>query len=332
MQPVAITGVTGFIGRHVARELMQRGLRWRGLVRSRDKLAALNLSGGEITEGRLADAAALGRFCEGAKAVIHCGGSIAGYSRWDFMRVNVEGTASLVAACQRSQVKRLIHVSSLAAREPQLSPYAESKAESEKVLQLSGAGISWAIVRPPAVYGPGDQATIPLIRTLIRPIAFMPGDATSRLSLIHVRDLAKALVSLALTDAVHGGTFEIDDGKQGGYDFGEMAATAAAVTGIRTRVIFLPRSMLIVPAWCSLILGWLQGTPRVLSPGKLGELYHRNWVVNPGCSDIPGWRARIDFSTGFTDTLKWYREHGWLPEGHIRPEPGGVDREGGIRP
>jgi nucleoside-diphosphate-sugar epimerase len=331
MQPVAITGVTGFIGRHVARALMRKGHPWRGLVRDQAKLATLGLGAGEIIEGHLGNEKSLDKLCEGAQAIIHCGGSIAGFSRSDFFRVNVGGTLSLLAACQRAGVKRFVHVSSLAARAPDVSGYAASKRESENLVRSTGGKMSWVIVRPPAVYGPGDAATIPLMKALTRRVAFLPGVAASRLSLVHVEDLARALVSLALSDILNAQTLEIDDGKAGGYDFAEIAAAASAVTGIRTRVAFVPRSMLFVPAWCSLILGWARGVPAVFGPDKLGELYHRNWVVSRNCSEIPGWRAQIDFSTGFADTLKWYREHSWLPEAHIRPDYGTSER-GALRP
>lgn len=319
-EPVAITGATGFIGRHVARRLMQRGLAWKGFVRSSDKIHRLRLVPNEIVEGHLEDEAALRRLCRGAGAVIHCGGSIAGLSRNDFFRTNVEGTAALLRACREAGVRRVVHVSSLAAREPHLSSYAASKKESEAVVRVEAKNLSWAVVRPPAVYGPGDEATIPLIRALTWRFAVVPGNRESRLSLIHVADLASILVHLAEREDLSGRIFEPDDGKSGGYGFQELATAAEAVTGMRTRVIFVPRSMLILPAWFSLVRGWFKGSPALFSPGKLSELYHRDWVVNPESSHVPGWQPKIDFSTGFKETLQWYRDHAWLPEGHRQPE------------
>jgi nucleoside-diphosphate-sugar epimerase len=315
MQPVAITGVTGFIGRHAARALMQQGKPWRGLVRNPGKVTALGLGGGEIIEGHLGDERSLDKLCEGVQTLIHCGGSIAGFSAADFQRVNVEGTAALVSASRRKGVTRLVHVSSLAAREPRLSSYAASKQESERVLRERSGDLSWVIVRPPAVYGPGDRATIPLMKALTRPMALIPGNAASRFSLIHVEDLARALTLLALSESFAGRTFEIDDGKTGGYDFGTIAAAAAGVTGTSVRLLFLPRAALVIPAWCYLIAKWVKGSPGVFSPEKLAELYHRDWVVDPRFSQLPGFRPRIDFSTGFANTLQWYRQHQWLPEG-----------------
>jgi nucleoside-diphosphate-sugar epimerase len=322
-EPVAITGATGFIGRHVARRLMQKGLAWKGLVRNSDKLRRLGLLPSEIIEGHFEDEDALRRLCSGAGSLIHCGGSIAGLGRGDFFRTNVQGTAALLRACQAARVRRVVHVSSLAAREPHLSSYAASKKESEAVVRSDATNLSWSVVRPPAVYGPGDEATIPLVRALTRRFALLPGNVESRLSLIHVADLASVLVHLAGREDLSARIFEPDDGKPGGYGFHELAAAAEAVTGMRTRVIFVPRSMLILPAWFSLLRGWVRSSPALFSPGKLGELYHGDWVVNPESSHVPGWQPRIDFSTGFKETLEWYRDHAWLPEGHRQPELNG---------
>ena len=319
-QPVAITGATGFIGRHVARRLTLKGVPWKGLIRNPDKLRRLGLEACEVINGHLEDEDALKRLCRSTGAVIHCGGSIAGLNREDFFRVNVRGTRALLKACREEGVKRVVHVSSLAAREPHLSSYAASKRESEAILRTEAKDLSWAVVRPPAVYGPGDEATIPLIRALTWRVALLPGHGASKLSLIHVADLASALVHLAEREDLTERIIEPDDGKAGGYSFEEIVAAAAGVTGIGTRVILVPRSMLILPAWFSLIRSWAQGSPAVFSPGKLGELYHRDWVVNPESSHLPGWQPSIDFSTGFKETLKWYREHGWLPEGHRQSE------------
>jgi nucleoside-diphosphate-sugar epimerase len=329
-QPIAITGVTGFIGRNVARILAAGGQPWRGLVRDRRKLALLGLGGGEIIDGELADRPSLARLCSDVSAVIHCGGTIAAFSRQDFSRVNVEGTARLLDACRTNGVSRFIHVSSIVEREPQLSDYAASKRESEHVVcQSRGTtDMACAIVRPPAVYGPGDEATIPLIRSLTQSYALLPGGPSSRVSLLHVEDLARALASLALDGTLASGPFEIDDGKKGGYSFAELASLASAVTGTQVRVIFLPRSMLFLPASLSLFLAHVKGSPTVFSPGKLSELYHPNWVADSALSTFSGWKPRIDFSTGFADTLEWYRKHGWVPEGQAKLGAGRAGNRG----
>jgi nucleoside-diphosphate-sugar epimerase len=315
MTVVAVTGLTGFVGRNVARALAKEGTRWRGLVRNQRKFAALDLPQGEIVAGSLEDTAALERLCEGTSAVIHCGGNIAALSRKDFFTTNVAGTSLLLAASIRMGVKRFVHVSSLAAREPLVSDYAASKRAGEEAVKQGAGSISWVIVRPPVVYGPGDAATVPLMRSLARPIAFVPGSAATRLSLIHVEDLARALAMLASNHDIQSTVLEIDDGKAGGYNFEEIAAAASQATGAKPRVVFVPRPMLAGPALFSLLMARATRTPAMFCPDKLGELYHRDWVVSPDKREFAGWEPRIDFSTGFADTLRWYKKHDWLPEG-----------------
>ena len=330
MTVVAVTGLTGFVGRNVARALASEGTGWRGLVRDQRKLGALDLPQGEIVKGSLEDTAALNRLCEGASAVIHCGGRIAALSRKDFFTTNVAGTSLLLAASMRMGVKRFVHVSSLAAREPQVSDYAASKRAGEEAVKEGAGSTSWVIMRPPVVYGPGDAATVPLMRSLARPIAFVPGSAATRLSLIHVRDLARALTMLAANHDIQSTVLEIDDGKAGGYNFEEIAAAASQATGAKTRVVFVPRPMLAGPAWLSLAMARTTGIPAMFCPDKLGELYHGDWVVRSDKREFAGWQPQIDFSTGFADTLKWYKEHGWLPEG--TGNTGRSRREGAVCP
>jgi 2-alkyl-3-oxoalkanoate reductase len=330
MTVVAVTGLTGFVGRNVARALASEGTGWRGLVRDQRKLGALDLPQGEIVKGSLEDTAALDRLCEGASAVIHCGGLIAALSRKDFFTTNVAGTSLLLAASMRMGVKRFVHVSSLAAREPQVSDYAASKRAGEEAVREAAGSISWVIMRPPVVYGPGDAATVPLMRSLARPIAFIPGSPATRLSLIHVRDLARALTMLAANHDIQSTVLEIDDGKAGGYNFEEIAAAASQATGAKTRVVFVPRPMLAGPAWLSLAMARATGIPAMFCPDKLGELYHGDWVVRSDRREFAGWQPQIDFSTGFADTLKWYKEHGWLPEG--TGNTGRSRREGAVCP
>ena len=87
--------------------------------------------------------------------MIHVAGVISGHSAAAFEIGNVAGTLAMLAAATAGGVRRFVHVSSLAAREPKLSLYGASKARAEELVHSSG--LDWAIVRPPAVYGPGDQ-------------------------------------------------------------------------------------------------------------------------------------------------------------------------------
>ena len=99
----------------------------------------------------------------------------------------------MLAAATAGGVRRFVHVSSLAAREPKLSLYGGSKARAEELVHSSG--LDWAIVRPPAVYGPGDKETLELFRMAKLGLMLMP--PKGRVSVIHADDLARLLLALA---------------------------------------------------------------------------------------------------------------------------------------
>ena len=170
---VAITGATGFAGRHAVAELLRRGHRLRALVRSPE--AAGLPAGVETGEGRSCRSGALRQLVTGADAVVHLAGALAAFDREGYFRVNAQGTEALAEAALAAGTRRFVHVSSLAAREPQLSHYGASKRAGEEAVARHAAALNAVIIRPPAVYGPGDRGTLPLIRELTRPVAAIPG-------------------------------------------------------------------------------------------------------------------------------------------------------------
>ena len=126
---LALTGATGFIGRHLVRALAEAGWRVRVLLRSDpaviDEWQGLEL---DVVAGSLADAAALERLVTDVDAVIHLAGAIKASRRAQFFAVNAEGAGAVSQAARRlAPAAHFLHVSSLAAREPQLSDYAASK-------------------------------------------------------------------------------------------------------------------------------------------------------------------------------------------------------------
>ncbi len=204
---IAVTGATGFVGRHVMQQFIQAGRNVRALARDPAKLPVA----ASVTpvQGDLNDRNALAELCKGASAVLHIAGAISG-SATDMLRVNAEGTAALLNAADRAGVRRVVHVSSLAAREPDLSPYGLSKARGEQAVHAASRSLQTLIIRPPAVYGEGDAATLPLLKALLARTAILPGLATAHFSLIHGEDLARILVA-AVDDTVEG-LREVDDG------------------------------------------------------------------------------------------------------------------------
>ncbi|MFN4142628.1 NAD-dependent epimerase/dehydratase family protein [Aestuariivirga sp.] len=309
----AITGATGFAGRHAVSELLGRGHRLRALVR-RPENAPLP-EGVELIRGDLADAEALARLVTGADAVVHLAGVLAALGREEYFRVNRDGTEALLDAATAAEVPRFVHISSLAAREPSLSPYGASKRAGEEAVLRRAAEIAAVVIRPPAVYGPGDKGTLPLIRELTRPIAAIPGPREARFSLIHGRDLAR-LIAETLTGAEQG-IHEVSDNKPGGYGWPDLIRAAESLRGAPLRAVFLPRAIPAAVALGAEAVARITGKPSLVNRGKIAELYHRDWVSRQGTLALAD---PISLEQGLAETAAWYREAGWLPR------PRGADR------
>lgn len=309
--PVAITGATGFVGSAVCAALTGDGRSVRVLVRRPDRAARLP-PGIEAIHGSLDDERALAGLVDGAAAVVHAAGLVAARRPDDFHRVNAEGTARLISAVRNTaRPPRVLLVSSLAARRPSLSAYAASKRAGEAI--VAGAGIEHCIVRPPAVYGPGDRATLPLFRQLARGLIVAPRVAQGRFSLIHVEDLARLLCVLLDRPVWSGEILEPDDGRERGYAWPDLAAIAGAELGRTVRCIEVPRALV----WCAAVAheigAAVRGGAPMLSRGKIGELWYPDWVCrSETVLHVAGWAPEVDFAEGFRGTLAWYRRHRWI--------------------
>lgn len=309
---VALTGANGFVGRALAARLLAGGWRVRALLRRpAPELAAL---GATAVPGALEERASLDRLVEGVDAVVHCAGLVRARNRAEFMSVNAEGTARVAdAAVARPRPPRFVLISSLAAREPGISAYAASKYGAEQALAAHGRSLAHCAVRPPAIYGPGDRATLPLFRQLARGFLLVPKAPGARLSLLHVADLAAAVERLLAGDAWAGQVFEVDDGRAGGYGWPDLVEAAGRQLGRPIRTVAVPRALLWAPAQISQWLSLASGRATYYSPGKLSEFFHPDWVARPLADGPLGdWQARFTFETGFAATLEWYRAEGWL--------------------
>jgi len=300
---VALTGATGFIGQAVLRLLLDRGYSVRALARRTGILPRHP----RLTEvsGDLETPSALKELIAGADGVVHLAGAIAGRNFADFARVNVVGTARLIDAIeQHSPGSRLLFISSLAAREPALSDYAASKRDGENLVATSL--LDWFILRPPAVYGPDDQALAPLWKLLAAGWLLRAGPPRARFSLIHVDDFARAIDGLLLLPWLGRRTRCLDDGRPGGYSWTDVADIAEQVSERRIRVMALPRAGLQLLGLTS--RGWsrLSGRPAILGPGKVRELTHIDWVCDSRlCDVVPDWAPRKTLQSALPDLPGW---------------------------
>ncbi|WP_126172019.1 NAD-dependent epimerase/dehydratase family protein [Altericroceibacterium xinjiangense] len=300
---VAVTGATGFVGQMLLDEAAGEGVEVRALTRKdqpgRDKV--------EWVRGDLADSAALARLVGNAEAVIHVAGVVNAPDAAEFEAANVTGTLQVIEAALAAQVPRIVFVSSLAAREPELSAYGASKARAERIVAASG--LDWTIVRPPAIYGPRDREMFELFRAAKWGVVPMPPNGAS--SIIHVADLARLLLALLPGgEDVTGQVFEPDDGTPGGWSHRELAEAIGQAMGRKVRVPNLSEGA----------LNRLAGLDRLfrrekakLTPDRVGYMVHPDWVCSPEKAVPPTrWSPQVPAQQGLAATASWYREQGWL--------------------
>lgn len=291
---VALTGATGFVGRRLQAGLQASGYLVRALVRPDSRNFRQLRPGVQAVPVALDDVSGLARALAPADAVVYCAGSVRGAHFDAFRAANVDGVRAIVNALAGRRTPLLL-ISSLAASRPDVSDYARSKYEGERV--LAGVDLPWAILRPPALYGPGDREMLPILQWLRRGVAPLPGPRDQRLSLLHVDDLVQAVLAwLRASDACCGGCYAIDDGTPGGYDWPGLGA---AVAGRPVRLLTVPSPLLNAAAHTNRLLSRLLGYAPMLTPGKVRELRQPDWVGdNRQFSAATGWQPRISLAQG----------------------------------
>lgn len=300
---IALTGGTGFVGQALIERAAGRSLPLRALAR-RPQSPSRNV---EWIAGDLADRAALARLVDGAEALIHVAGVVKARVPKLFEEANVTGTLDLVEAALAAGVPRIVFVSSLAAREPQLSAYGASKARAEKIVAASG--LDWTIVRPPAVYGPRDAEMLDLFRAARWGVVPMPPRGAT--SVIHVTDLADLLISLIPGgEGVTQHLFEPDDGRAGGWPHGELAKAIGAAVGKRPWVPHLSKATLEMAARADELV---RRDNARLTMDRVRYMVHPDWVVSEQ-RQVPTsvWSPQVDTRAGLKATADWYRAEGWL--------------------
>lgn len=297
---VAITGATGFIGRCILDALLERGIAVRALTRRPKE----RLDGVTWVRGSLEDEASLVRLVCGASAVIHCAGQVRGRSRAVFQRCNVDGTLRLVQAARAAGCERFLLFSSLAARHPRLSWYAESKFDAEHAAIQAAAGMPISVFRPTAVYGPGDTELQPLLSALLRGWLPRLGRADAHLSFLHVEDLTQATLRWLEADFIHAQRYELNDGARDGYSWQRLAVMGAQIRGGPVRLVSVPAWILAGMSQFNLAWHRLAGGEPMLTPSKVNELVHPDWSSsNRVISQDLGWYPAIELEYALRERL-----------------------------
>ncbi|HOC57094.1 MAG TPA: NAD(P)-dependent oxidoreductase [Verrucomicrobiota bacterium] len=324
---ILLTGASGFVGSHILDRLRHRGLPTVVLLRpsSNRRFITRHLPEVEVRSGSVGDPESLRQAMTDITHVIHCAGATKAVRAAGFYEVNQGGTRNVVAAANelRGQVRRLVHISSLAAVGPALpekpareeddprpvSEYGKSKLAAEMEVR-DHCRVEHVILRPPAVYGPRDEEFLRLFRAVkhhVRPR--MSG--SQALSLVFAADLAEAAVTCLTHPAAAGRTYFVAAREV--VTARAMADAVAARMDHWTLPLPLPAALL----W-PICLGheaWsrLTGKASVLSLQKFAELRAPGWVCDPARLEREtGCACATTLKAGIAETLRWYQDRDWL--------------------
>ncbi|WP_262696302.1 NAD-dependent epimerase/dehydratase family protein [Kordiimonas aquimaris] len=306
-QTIALTGATGFLGKHVLDALLESGHRVKALTRS----PQIDRQNVEWVVGALDNETSLELLTQGTSTLIHLAGLTKALTRDIFFDVNVTGSKRLFDAAQTSGVQHVLHISSLAAREPRLSHYGASKAGTEMLLTARKWGFSWTILRPPAIYGPGDKEILKLLKASKYGFLPAPGSTRNKFSMIHVADLAKATAVLS-DQSNKASILEIDDGAKRGYTVKDVAS---CIPKNNTKMHYVP-----VPYTIMASIGFINQTfahmlnkPAMLTVSTARYLCHADWTVTENRRfRHEKWAPQFDLKSGLQNTLDWYRKNDLL--------------------
>jgi UDP-glucose 4-epimerase len=206
---IALTGATGFIGRHLLRELPRRGYRVRVLLRRPSEVPP---EASSAVIGDIASPQNMANALRGVDAIIHSAGlahAMSGLPEDDYRAINTEATVSLARAAERSGIRRFVFLSSIRAQSGPMAAgilteddapnptdaYGRSKLAAEE--GLASAGIDWVALRPVLVYGPGVKGNMAALLSLAGSSLPLPlGGLRAKRSVLAVENLAAAVDSV----------------------------------------------------------------------------------------------------------------------------------------
>ncbi len=319
IRSVAITGATGFIGRHVAAHLVARGVAVTSIVRPNSPHTAP--AGTTAITAPLTATALREAFC-GADAVVHLAGVVAAVDARTYMTVNAEGTRA-VALAARDVGARLVHVSSLAAAGPApvsaphresdpprpLTPYGLSKLESERIVNAT-EGLRSIILRPGVVYGPADRAVFPLFQAAARGVVPLVGRPDAAYTFIYVDDVVRAVLAAVDKVDVSGAVFV---GHPQPVTAHQVLDAIQAGVGRQARVIAVPMVLTHVLALLCEAAARITRKPLLLNRSRYAELAADGFVCRVDrLRDELDAAPAVDLREGIAKTAVWYRQQGWL--------------------
>jgi len=236
---ICMIGGSGFVGRAIAEQATERGVRVRVLTRSPQRARSLTvLPTVELMAGDPHDEGALARACEGMDAAINLVGILHESRAQSFTAVHAELPRKLAQACRAGGVQHLVHVSALGASEKAPSRYLRSKAAGEAALRLATGAVPWTLLRPSVIFGEEDRF-LNTFAALLRIFPVVPlAGAHARFQPIWVEDVARCCMAILGNARAFGQTYELCGPRA--YTLAELVRLVADTLGLHRTVVALP--------------------------------------------------------------------------------------------
>lgn len=234
---ILVTGGAGFVGSHLINRMRQEELPVRAMVRNPDKARALKDLGVDVVKGDVLDTASLEKAATGVERIIHLVGIIQEGPGATFQGVHVEGTRNVIQAAKKAGVRHFFYQSALGTRPNAKSKYHQTKWEAEELVRASG--LSYTILRPSLIYGPGDLFTLKLSEMIrLSPLLPVIGSGKARIQPIFIDDVSTCIVKAVKSDCCFNEIYEIGGPDQMTYE--EVFIAIAEAMGVRRPTVHVP--------------------------------------------------------------------------------------------
>lgn len=325
IETVLVTGANGFIGSRLCRRLAADGFAVRILCRESSDLTLLKDIPVTKIIGDITNPGSLPQAVSGVDYIVHLAGLIRARKVSDFYFVNQQGTANLAEAVKNHNpgLKKFVLISSLAAAGPAsvtprkesdpphpITDYGQSKLAGEEALKPYFNTFPITIIRPPAVYGPGDKAILTIFQLVNRRLrAYMAG-GHNRVQMVFVDDLVEGIIQGMDPAKGRNDTFFIAQTESNTVR--EMMDIIAELLNKKTVPLTVPMPLLKIIALISESFFKMIGKAPLFSRQKVRELT-ADWAIDVSLAQEKlGFTAAHDFRTGARITIDWYRREGWL--------------------
>ncbi|MBA7672905.1 3 beta-hydroxysteroid dehydrogenase/Delta 5--_4-isomerase [subsurface metagenome] len=324
---VLVTGGTGFAGSHLVDRLISEGFEVRVIARSSKKAEKLKERGVEIILGNITDKDVIKEAVNGVKKVYHLAANwrTAGVPDKVYWDVNVGGTRNLLEASIKENIERFVHCSTMGVHghvdeipsneNTRYNPgdiYQVTKLEAEKLALnfYKEKGLPVSVIRPCAIYGPGDMRLLKMFRAIAKKRFIMLGSGETLYHMVYVTDLAEGFRLAADRQEAVGEAFLI-----GGDEYvslNRLVEIIANGIGVSTPKIHFP-------VWPVELLGTI--VEKICIPLRIEPPIYKRRVLFftkdrafdiSKAKNILGYRPKVDLITGIKKTVKWYKENGYL--------------------